>query len=118
MTTLLACLASFSPLPEDMVHAFSDAFGEKTVKKKEVLLRAGQICRNLYFIETGLLLTSYYKGESVISAYFARDGEFCTSLESFFEQKPGIENIQVMRDSRIQFISFDQLQRLYQEFPA
>lgn len=115
---MLAWLASLYPLPEDVLHSFIEPFGERMVKKREILLRAGQTCRNLYFVEAGLLLTSYYKGEREISACFTKEGEFCTSLESFFKQKPGIENIQAMGNSKIQCISFDKLQQLYQDFPA
>jgi signal-transduction protein with cAMP-binding, CBS, and nucleotidyltransferase domain len=45
-----------------------------------------------------------------------KEGDVCVSVESFFTQQYGQENIQAIEDSVVYYISYDELQRIYKKF--
>jgi CRP-like cAMP-binding protein len=89
----------------------------RSLKKKEILLRPGQICRNLYFIESGLLKCYYIndKGQTVIDWFFG-EKEAIVSIDSFYQQIPGEDYMEAIEDSVLHYISYEQLQIGYARF--
>ena len=89
----------------------------RELHKREYLLKAGQVCRNIYFIRTGLVRCYYVKGEHEVCTWFMKEGDVVISIESFYTQSPGHEYIQALEATEVHYISFDQLQQLYTEYP-
>ena len=117
METLVAYLDSIFPLSEGCRETLARQLRHKEVPKKELLLRAGHICQNIYFIEKGLLRCYYYKNEAEISSWFMLEGDVVVSVESFFYQKVSYESIQALEDSSLYYISYKELQDIYRRFP-
>jgi CRP-like cAMP-binding protein len=107
------------------VHNISGDFRDRlegTVQYSELgtktnLLFERQICRNIYFVESGLLRGFYRKDGKEISTFFASEGELCSSFPSFFFQKYGREHIQAIEDSRVWYINHDQYRTFMTEYP-
>ena len=77
------------------------------VKKREHLLKAGEISRKVYFIEKGCLRQYLVnKDGDERNIYFKVEGGWCSELESFLNNKPTDLNIQALEDSDL--ISFNQ----------
>lgn len=75
-------------------------------RKGELILEAGSVCKNLYFLESGFL--RYYvnrKGEE-ITKYFTEAPYAFTSQESFTKLLPATENIETIEKSVIWAISY------------
>jgi hypothetical protein len=68
-------------------------------------------------LEQGLLRSYYFKGGKEISSGFTKEGDICISAESFFTQQYGQENIQAIEDSVVNYISYEDLQHIYRDFP-
>jgi len=86
------------------------------IRKGDYLLRPGQICRNLYFIESGLLKCFYiHKGKSVIDWFFGEQ-ETVVSLDSFYDQIPSEDFIQPIENCVLHYISYEQLNFAYRNF--
>src|SRR5882757_6572563 len=113
MISLFKYLRSIYPLSEALRDHLEDIVKEKRLAKKDYLLKAGQTCTNIYFIERGLLRSYYFKGGKEISACFMKEGDICIAVESFFTQRHGQENIQALEDCVVHYISYDELQRIY-----
>jgi len=60
----------------------------KMLKKKEMLLEKGRICKNIFFIEKGLIRCFYLLNEKEVSSWFMKEGDVIISVESFFKQLP------------------------------
>jgi CRP-like cAMP-binding protein len=88
------------------------------VPKNEYLIREGQTCQHLYFINDGLLRMFYLQNGDELTRYFASAGTFATALTSFLTRQPTVENIQALEDTTLLQLHTDDLQRLYAEFPA
>jgi CRP-like cAMP-binding protein len=103
-------------MSEELKHYLLMNLDTKEVKKKEILLRAGRICQHIYFIEKGLLRCYYMQGQHEVCSWFMKEGDVIASVESFFDQKESYESIQAVEDSVVHYISFQQLQYVYQTF--
>lgn len=87
-----------------------------TVRREEFLLRDGEICKNLYFINDGLLKCFYIHRDREVCDWFFGRGETVVSIESFYDQVPGMDFIQALKDSVLFYITFDELNYLYRKF--
>ena len=94
----------------------SSLFKVTAYKKGEYFLKEGQVCRHVGFIEKGLI--RYYQvndaGEEQIFD-FGKENDFTCNYESFLDKSPSLRNIQCIEDSTILCISYDDLQRVYNE---
>lgn len=90
-------------------------FRKKVIKKDEHLLEEGRVCRHLFFIEKGLV--RYYlsnNGEEQTN-YFNKEGEWVCDYPSFLPKEPATVNIQTLENTTAWMISYDDLQKFYQE---
>ena len=74
MEQLFALLNLLQPPPPGVLERLSSMLVRKQVKKKEFLLREGQVSSRIYFIEKGLIRAYYIeeKGEDV-TTWFMKD---------------------------------------------
>lgn len=90
---------------------------EEAFPKKSILLKSGQVSQRIYFIKKGFTRAFYYKSVSEYTSWFMGQGEIIVSVYSFFSRKPSFESIEVLEDSVLQSINWDQLQHLYKRYP-
>lgn len=77
------------------------------IEKGELLLREGQICRYLYFLEKGLLRYYIQKDGIDITKFFTDAPYAFTSQLSFIKRVASSENIEAIEDSIIWSISLE-----------
>ncbi len=118
MLTLIKFLRSIYPLTTELREELDLLVSEREIRRKDFLLKAGQVSRYIYFVERGVLRSFYEKGEKEITSGFTLDGEVCVSGNSFFNQAPGIEYVQALEDTRLFCITYDQYQGLRQRHQA
>ena len=90
---------------------------EESFPKKTLLLKEGQVSQRIYFIKKGFIRAYYHKENEKFTSWFMGDGEIIISVYSFFSRKPSFEYIEILEDSILQSINWDQLQSLYNDFP-
>lgn len=117
MFSLINFLQEVHPLSDTLLSQLKANISRKRVRRKDLLLREGQICSNIYYVETGLLCKYYSKGEKIIYSSFAFEGQLCTSVGSFTRQRYGIETIEALENSSLYYISFEQYLRYNKLFP-
>jgi len=105
------------PMSEGLKMRLYELLKREEFKKKHKLLRVGQKCERIYFVETGLLRCFVRRGEDEICKWFMREGDVVISIVSFFKQVPGKETIETLEDCVVYSITFDELNELYREFP-
>lgn len=97
---------------------FSDHFTVRKVRRKEFLLREGEVCQQNIFVNTGCLrIFSTNEEGQELTRYFAFEGKFGTALSSFIEQKPSIEFIQAIEKSEVLTISRQAFYHLVETVP-
>ncbi len=76
------------------------------------LLREGQICRHLYFIESGLLRFAFLKDGTEVTKFFTEAPYMFTAQQSFNLRVPAREGIQAIEDSIVWRMNHDDAFRL------
>ena len=86
LESFLKSKASFT---HDELELVMSHFRAKKVKRKEVLVRAGDIARHFYFVQSGCLrLYEIDSKGNDVTAFFALEGDIITTVPSFLHQKP------------------------------
>jgi CRP-like cAMP-binding protein len=90
---------------------------ERVLSREAFLLKPGEVCHHLYFVESGLLRCFYHKGDKEISSRFIQEGEVGWSPESFLLQHKGTEYIQALERSHVITLSYEDIQSICWFFP-
>ena len=119
MEQLFAILHYLQTPPDGLLDRLSSFLTEKHIKKKDYLLREGQVSSKLYFIVQGIIRAFYIdKNGEEVTTWFMQEKDFAFSVVSFYNQIPSFENIVALEDTTVLYITYDQLAALYKEFPA
>ncbi|MEM9985472.1 MAG: Crp/Fnr family transcriptional regulator [Bacteroidota bacterium] len=86
-----------SATPEE-VETVINGFEPRPVAKGEWLLQQGEVCRSLYFLETGLVMFSSYQEGEQVSKFFTEPPYLFTAQQSFLYQFPAQEGIICLED--------------------
>jgi CRP-like cAMP-binding protein len=118
MTThLKSFLSTYAKLSEPELEAIASQFGLKKAKKNTFLLKEGEICKDLVFVEKGCLRLFFTKDEVETSVWFAFPHSSAIEIYSFISEAPTNYFLQAIEDSEIYFLSKTQLNKLYQTQP-
>jgi CRP/FNR family transcriptional regulator, anaerobic regulatory protein len=116
MIELINYLNSIHPLSQKANDYLLENLKTKEIPKKEFLLKQGKICHSIYFVKKGMLRCFYIKDDKEISSWFMKETDVIISVESFFNQTVSTENIQALEDCILHYISYDELQYVYNNF--
>lgn len=105
-------------LDKDEINYFLSSLQYKEVPKKTILLREGQTCNYLLYVQSGIL--RYYHidrhgKESTIM--FAVDDWWITDMYCFLNNKPALMFIETVSDSFIYQLSKDDFEKLFSNIP-
>lgn len=90
----------------------------KDYSKKELILRQGQICKKIYFVDTGSLRAFNINEDGKQSTImFAIQDWWITDMNSYINQKPALLSIETIANSRLIELEFNNLEKLYKEIP-
>jgi CRP-like cAMP-binding protein len=86
-------------MTSELAQFLQDAFTPRQYGKGDIIVRQGQICKELFFVQKGLLkVLSVNDGREFIMRFFAED-VFVTIVDSFTEQKPSKFEMVALEDS-------------------
>ena len=115
--SVLDFLNSIIPISENLKIRLESILRTAEFKKKTVLLKEGQVSNYIYFIESGLIRIYYIKEDKEICSGLICEGGLAISVKSFFNREKSDEFIETIEDTRAQYISFQELEQLYIDFP-
>jgi len=105
-------------LPEIDWHVVSDYFQPRKVDKNEFFVSSGKVCRELSFIEEGVMRYCFFREDgSDTTCVFMREGDFVGDPESFFSRTPSDKNLQALTNCQLMVITFDRMQQMLREYP-
>lgn len=118
MTLILEHIRKFVHLTPEEEHLLLSKTEIKTVKAKSVLLHAGEVCKETYFVNSGLL-RSFNVNDNIVEhiLHFACEGWWMGDLYSLITQKPGNLFIEALEDSELVVLSKEKQEELYLEIP-
>ena len=85
--SLIRTLNELVPLSEEVRKDVERLIERETYPKNTTIVHAGDLCRKLYFVESGLLRTYYLRDGRDVTHSFRGEGEFTTVIDGFYQQK-------------------------------
>ena len=94
-------------IPDEDIPLLVSCARSRALKKGEVLLGVGEVCRGFYLVERGYLRTWYDKDDVIINLNFALEGEFTTNIKSFNTREGSEFTIEAGEDTDIWIFDLD-----------
>lgn len=109
----------FSALDGKDLDRIVDCFDARLFKKNEIILSAGDVSKEFYFINRGCIRTYFItKQGNEKTRYLMIEPSIGTALTSFISQKPSFEFIDSLEESEVLAISHTDFFRLVNEIPG
>lgn len=116
MDKLFELLSSIEPLTEQFKQTLKKKMVMLTLPKNHMLLAAGKVADQAYFLHTGFAMSfRFIKGKKQIEEFY-KEGKIVVSPKSFFEQVPSKESIQLLEQSEVLHISYENVMQLLHEY--
>jgi len=118
MKQLLQHIARHIQLDSNEEAYFLSLIQEKTIRKKELLLQQGEVCKTENYLLSGCMRTFKLneRGEEQ-TVQFGIEDWWVGDLYSFLTQTPASYSIEALEDTVVAQITKENLDRLYQQVP-
>ncbi len=90
----------------------------RKVKKGQFLLREGQVCNQISFVNSGIIRMYYIIEGKDKNLCFFNENTYVSDYNSFLTRKPSTLYLEALEDSEVVETSYENLQLLYEEIPA
>lgn len=91
----------YSTMTHDELDSLESILVPMKFTRGENILSAGEICRNIYYVHTGLVRQFYYKRNKVLTEHLGVDGTIVMCIESLFKEEPTRLQIQALENTII-----------------
>jgi CRP-like cAMP-binding protein len=117
---IIEYLNAIYPMSDGLTDYLLKVVSFQKVKKKQFLLRQGQVSRHIYIIWKGIV-RCYYTMEDgkEVSARFMLEGNPVAPILSFFQQVESYESLVALEDCELYALSYEDMEyarRIYLEF--
>lgn len=118
MALILENISKHVSLTSEEEKFFLSKMETKHVKAKTILLSAGEVSKETYFVNSGIL-RSFNINDNIIEhvLHFACEGWWMSDMYSYISEKPGNLFIEVIEDAELTVISKENLQELFRQIP-
>ncbi|MFA4046159.1 Crp/Fnr family transcriptional regulator [Prevotella sp. PCHR] len=86
----------FSTMTHEELDILESVLVPMRFAKGEMILREGEVCRNIYYIEKGLVRQFYFKKDKDITEHMAVEGSIVMCIESLFKEEPTLLQIKAI----------------------
>ncbi|TPG32966.1 Crp/Fnr family transcriptional regulator [Flavobacterium pectinovorum] len=115
---VLKNIAKHISLDENEIPYFLSILKEKKYPKKSVILKEGEICKTINFVQSGTLRAFYRDSQGKESTImFAVSDWWITDMSCFINQQPAMLNIETLEESLILHLQKEDLDDLYIKIP-
>lgn len=115
---LKAFISNYANFSEGDLNDIAQKFKKKTVKRNSFILKPGQVCKDIVFVQSGCLRLYYLKDDLEVSVWFSFTGNSAIEMQSFISEKPSTYYIQAIETSEILYLTKKDLDKLYQSKPG
>ncbi len=115
--SLFQLLSAVHPLTDVFKRALEKELIPLSPPKNYILLDPPRVSAHVYFLVSGFAISySFVNGRKMTEAFW-KPGQVMVAFESFFEQTPSLEVIQLLEASEVLCLSYTSVQELLARFP-
>lgn len=100
------------------LSALEECLTIREIAKGGFLIRQGQVCNHVTFINEGLLRIFYDAHGKDAGIGFVGENEYISEYESFLTRKPATQNIDVLVNAVLVDLGYNDMQCLYKTYPS
>jgi len=109
-------LRQYAEWPEGALDEFVASFKTKKLKRGQYLLRAGEVCREFVFLESGCL-RYFVPSETELTVWLAFPGYLGSEVQSFISEQPSRFFVQAIEPVELRSLPKSALLAYYQTMP-
>jgi len=107
----------YGQISDEGIKELTSKLKLNTVKKGELLLSHGQICKDIYFVNKGCLRLYYIADGVEITVWFSFEDNSAIELSSFLSGKPTEYFIEAIENTEFLSLNKSELLNLYKGYP-
>lgn len=112
MTGFVLEFNRLSPLNSEAAEDLEACLKTKSFEKGSIILKSSIVCNKLFYLDSGLVKTFFYKEDKEFIMRFFKEHTFFTVLDSFTSRTPSQYNIQALEPTEVTFITQTDLELL------
>jgi CRP-like cAMP-binding protein len=115
---LIKFVQNVLPMTAEKAAQLMARYHEKYISRNEFLLKAGSVCNESIFVESGVIraYTYDFEGNEVTTGLYTKY-MYAGDMFSFFKRTPTKEYIQALTDCEAWYITFEDMQMTFNESP-
>lgn len=91
----------YSTMTHDELDILESILVPMKFAKGEMILKEGEICKNIYYIERGLVRQFYFKNDKELTEHLGVDHTIFMCIESLFKEEPTYLQVQAIEPTLI-----------------
>ena len=89
----------YSTMTHDELDTLESILVPRKYAKNELILKEGEVCRDILYIHTGLVRQFYHKKGKMLTEHIGVDGTIVMCIESLFREEPTILQMEAIEPS-------------------
>lgn len=115
MVNIIKRMRELYPVSDEAVGYLVSGLKKCVIPPKTIIIQAGKIDRNVYFIERGITRSfSLFEGKEV-TTWFSMEGDATCSSFSLYRNEAGFEYVETLEETEVYLISTHALTALYEK---
>jgi CRP-like cAMP-binding protein len=102
----------YSTMTHEELDTLESILVPKKYAKGEMILKEGEICESIYYIDKGLIRQFYYKNEKELTEHIGADGEIFMCIESLFKEEPTKLQVEALEPTIVYLIPKRELEHV------
>ena len=91
----------YSTMTHDELDILESILVPLRFAKGEMILKEGEVCRNIYYIDKGLVRQFYFKNGKEVTEHLGEDHTIFMCIESLFKEQPTTLQVEALENSII-----------------
>lgn len=112
MEGFLNQINQYTQLSKEAESDFLSKLKSKSYKKGELITKEGQVCKQLFFINFGLVKQYYYHDDRLFVLRFFSENNIFTTLDSFLKQSAADFMTIALEETTVTYIDYEDVQEL------
>lgn len=105
----------YSPMSRLSMHALADILDRRKFKKGEPIVPEGQVCREMFFVEKGLVRQYYYKNGKELTEHIGYEFSTIICIESYFKLVPTQLTVEALEPTIVWAMPKEKIGKLIEE---
>ncbi|MBN9350334.1 MAG: Crp/Fnr family transcriptional regulator [Chitinophagaceae bacterium] len=116
MENVISFLNRLHPLPPPLIAEMRQVLQYTRKRKNEYLVREGEICSYVWYLQKGLARCYYERDEHEVTTWFMQEGNILVLFKSLIRQTESKYNLQAIEDCELYRIRYEDILHVLEKY--